>query len=128
MKKLKILIADDEEDLQDVYEMILESEFALQAIKVKNGNEAIAELKAQSDIDLILSDYNMPLANGGKIYLYNKLTLNLPFFLFSGGSLDDYTEFTDFKITNKLNHFFNKPFHDCELIAAVKKTICALNT
>lgn len=118
MKKLKILIADDEEFLQEIYEMILETEYQCQFVRVANGDEAIASLKENPDFDLIISDYNMPGANGGKIYLFNKEHQNVPFFLFSAGELSDYPEFSDFKSTNNLNHFFSKPFNENTLLEA----------
>jgi response regulator RpfG family c-di-GMP phosphodiesterase len=120
MKKLNILIADDEELLRDVLEMILESEFDCLSVKVANGNEAIAALKKNPEFDLIISDYNMPEANGGKIYHYNNENKAIPFFLFSGGDLTDYSEFAEFHKTG-VNRFFNKPFNEKELLEAVRR-------
>ncbi len=119
MKKLKILIVDDEEMIQELYEMILETEFDCQFLKAKSGDEAIEKLKEHCEIDLVISDYNMPMGNGGKVYLFNKAQNNIPFFLFSGGELTDYKEFNDFKSVNKDNRFFSKPFNDKEFISAV---------
>lgn len=118
MKKLKILIADDEEFLQEIYEMILETEHPCQFVRVSNGDEAIKVLKENTDFDLIVSDYNMPGSNGGKIYLFNKEHQNIPFFLFSADELDAHPEFKDFKTTNDLNHFFTKPFNENDLLKA----------
>ena len=89
MKKLKILIADDEVLLQEIYMMVLETEFNCDFIVASNGNEAIEALKTQGPFDVILSDYRMPEANGGKVFLFNKGLHNSPFFLFSGGFLQD---------------------------------------
>ncbi|MDO9181432.1 MAG: response regulator, partial [Bacteriovorax sp.] len=80
MKKLKILIADDEEMLRDLYELIIESEFSCETTKVTNGTDAIEALKSQTDFDIIISDYNMPGASGGQLYLFNKSQNNIPFF------------------------------------------------
>lgn len=121
MKKLKVLIADDEIMLQEIYMMILDSEFDCEFIRTANGNQAIEALKTQGPFDLILSDYKMPEANGGKIYLYNKEHDNTPFILFSGGFLQDFAEFTDFYQSNKFNRFLGKPFDEETLIAEVKK-------
>jgi CheY-like chemotaxis protein len=121
VKKLKILIADDEEMLRDLYEMIIETEFSCETTKVSSGSEAINVLKNDPHFDIILSDYNMPEGNGGKIYLFNKTQNNIPFFLFSGGELRDYSEFKDFNEANLLNHFFNKPFAEGEIIKAISK-------
>lgn len=121
MKKLKILIADDEIMLQEIYMMILETEFNCDFVRTSNGNEAIEALKTQGPFDLILSDYKMPEANGGKVYLFNKEHENIPFILFSGGFLEDFAEFTDFYQTNKHNCFLGKPFDETALIGEVQK-------
>lgn len=121
MKKLKILIADDEEMIRDLYEMILESEFSCEATKVSNGAEAIEALKNTPHFDIIISDYKMPEATGGKVYLFNITQANIPFFLFSGGELGDYSEFKDFHKSNPLNQFFNKPFRERDFLDAVAK-------
>ena len=128
MKKLKFLIADDEEMIQDLYEMILESEFSCETIKVSNGVDAIAALKESNDFDIIISDYNMPKSKGGDIYIYNKAHQRLPFFLFSGGDLADYHEFKDFKTDSDLNYYFVKPFDDSSLINAVKRVMEKIKT
>ncbi|MBC7538884.1 MAG: response regulator [Bacteriovorax sp.] len=121
MNKLKILIADDEEMLRDLYEMILESEFSCETTKVSSGTDAINALKSSAQFDIIISDYNMPGGTGGQVYLFNKNQTNVPFFLFSGGELGDFNEFKDFHETNRLNQFFNKPFNDRDLLDAVAK-------
>lgn len=126
MKKLKVLIADDELMLQEIYIMVLEADFSCEFICVANGNDAIAALKNDGPFDLILCDYKMPEANGGKVYLSNKTLHNTPFFLFSGGFLQDYCEFSDFTQSNPHNHFFGKPFKEEELLAAVNEC-CSQN-
>lgn len=118
---MKILLADDEELIVEMYEIILESEFKCEFLKASNGNEALALLSIHHDIDLIISDYNMPIANGGKVYAYNTAHHNLPFFLVSGGEIEDYSDFKNFIQTNPLNKFLNKPFNEEHLIEAVKK-------
>lgn len=127
MKKLKVLIADDEIMLQEIYMMILETEFDCEFVRTANGNQAILALKSEGPFDLILSDYKMPESNGGKIYLYNKEHDNIPFILFSGGFLDDFAEFSDFYQTNKHNRFLGKPFDETALIGEVKKIAGAVH-
>lgn len=123
MEKFKVLVADDEEMLQDLFEMILVGEFDCEIVKVANGLSAIDALKKTNDFSLIISDYHMPGAKGDKVYIFNKANQNIPFFLFSGGSLIDYPEFNDLKVINKLNNFFNKPFTTEDFIKAVREII-----
>lgn len=121
MKKLKFLIADDEEMIQDLYEMVIEAEYICETIKVSNGKDAIAKLSEIKDFDFVISDYKMPHSTGGDIYNFNKANQNIPFFLFSGGELRDYAEFVDFKVSNEKNCFFGKPFDDKDLLDAILK-------
>jgi CheY-like chemotaxis protein len=120
MKPFKILIVDDEEMLQDLLELILTAEFDCDTTKASNGLEAIKLLESGADFDLIISDYKMPQANGGELCLFNMSHKNLPFFLFSGGDLEDYPELSKFKDTNKYNCFFNKPFDEKQVVAATR--------
>jgi response regulator RpfG family c-di-GMP phosphodiesterase len=126
MRKINILIADDEEMLRDVVEMILESEIDANYIKAANGEEAINHLEKNPDIDFILSDFTMPKKNGGDVYLKNCELKNLPFILMSGGFLEDYPKFKDFTTQNSLNCFIEKPCNQDILINQVKKIIATL--
>ena len=101
--------------------MILEAEFNCEFVTAANGNEAIEAIKTRGPFDLILSDYKMPEANGGTVYLFNKAHQNTPFILFSGGFLQDFAEFSDFYQVNAHNAFLGKPFNEDDLIAHVKK-------
>jgi response regulator RpfG family c-di-GMP phosphodiesterase len=123
MKKVKILIADDEELLCELYQMILESEFPCDITKVYDGESAINLIKNGSDFDLIISDFNMPKATGGELFLANKNNDNIPFLLFSGGDLSDYKDFANFKDINQFNHFFNKPFDEIAFVQAIKNIV-----
>ncbi|MBC7714382.1 MAG: response regulator [Rhizobacter sp.] len=121
MKKFKILIVEDEEMLLDLFEMLISGEFDCEITTATNGNEAMDILNVDSNFDLIISDYRMPKASGGELYHFNSTRHNLPFFLFSGGDLEDYSEFTNFTKINPENRFFNKPFNEKHLIAEIKR-------
>src|SRR5215210_7246688 len=63
----KILVADDEIDL----EMLIKQKFRRQIRESKyefifalNGNEALLKLQQHPDIDILLSDINMPEVDG----------------------------------------------------------------
>lgn len=89
MKKFKILIAEDEEMLLDLFEMLISSEFACEITTACNGQVAMDILNTDSSFHLIISDYKMPKASGGDLYHYNSSRHNIAFFLFSGGDLED---------------------------------------
>ena len=121
MKKFKILIVEDEEMLLDLFEMLISGELDCEITTATNGIEAIELLKIDSDFDLIISDYKMPKASGGDVYRFNSTRHNHPFFLFSGGDLEDYPEFAEFGKVNPDNRFFNKPFNEKSLISEIKR-------
>ena len=121
MKTFKILIVDDEEMLQDLFELILIGEFQCATTKAGNGLEAMELLRKGQEFDLIISDYKMPVATGGELCLYNMAHANIPFFLFSGGDLEDYAELLNFTKANQFNRFFNKPFDEKDIIEATRK-------
>jgi response regulator RpfG family c-di-GMP phosphodiesterase len=123
MKKTKILLVDDEPEILNLLEIMLESEYDLSIVKASNGLDAHEVLKENSDIKIILSDYSMPKANGGKLYQFNTSKTNLPFILMTAGSLDDYEEFKTFYKDNELNAFLEKPADDEEIFKCINKVL-----
>jgi CheY-like chemotaxis protein len=123
MRKFNILIVDDEELLRNIMETILESEIEANFLKAQNGLEAQRIIEQNSEIDLIISDYTMPLQNGGDLYLFNCKLRNIPFILASGGSISDYPQFGNFKEKNSLNYFLEKPYDLDHLVEIVKNII-----
>ncbi|MBC7428977.1 MAG: response regulator [Bacteriovorax sp.] len=121
MKKFKILIVEDEVMLLDLFEMLVSGEFDCEITTATNGHEAMNILNMDSDFQLIISDYKMPKASGGDLYHFNSTRHNLPFFLFSGGDMEDYPEFSEFQQINPDNRFFNKPFNEKTLIVEIKR-------
>nr|BDT27711.1 response regulator [Bacteriovorax sp. HI3] len=121
MKRFKILIVEDEEMLLDLFEMLISSEVDCEITTASNGHEAMDILNQDSDFQLVISDYKMPRASGGELYHFNSIRQNIPFFLFSGGDLEDYPEFAEFYKTNPNNRFFNKPFNEKLLITEIKR-------
>ena len=121
MKKFKIMLVEDEEILLDMFELLITGEFDCEVTTAVNGSEAMEILKMNSSFDLIISDYKMPKATGGDLFQFNSTRHNFPFFLYSGGDLTEYSEFTNFQKTNPANRFFNKPFNEKVLIAEIKR-------
>jgi CheY-like chemotaxis protein len=78
MDSIKIVYAEDEEELQEVLTMELEAELDIEVIRASNGLEAVKILENDQaeEISLVISDYNMPGGNGDCIYSYSHTGLN----------------------------------------------------
>ncbi len=59
--RIRILVADDEEDIREILEILLKAE-GFDVVMASDGKQAI-EL-AKEDVDLIILDVSMPLKNG----------------------------------------------------------------
>ena len=92
LKELKLLFIEDEEDLIDIITdtlMKLDSNF----LTAKNGEEALSLIEKNSDIDVIITDINMPIMNG--ITMIEKLIKKgnkIPIIIMSAHTETDYIE------------------------------------
>lgn len=90
LKLLKLLFVEDEEDLIDI---ITDTLNKLQAnfLTAKNGEEALSIINENPDIDVLITDINMPVMNG--LTLINKLNeqgFNKPIIIMSAHTEIDY--------------------------------------
>lgn len=60
---VKILVAEDSSTSR-LFIKILLKQYGFEVIEVENGQEALAQLEADPDIRMLITDYNMPLVNG----------------------------------------------------------------
>jgi PAS domain S-box-containing protein len=75
----KILVVDDEPDLKPLIRQIFRRQIRqkeLELIFANNGVEALSQLEAQPDIDIVLTDINMPQMDG--LTLLTKLSEQYP--------------------------------------------------
>jgi len=63
LKNLKLLFVEDEEDLVEIITDTLQKLNA-NFLTAKNGEEALTIIENNSDIDIIVTDINMPVMNG----------------------------------------------------------------
>jgi CheY-like chemotaxis protein len=107
--------------------MLISGEIDCEITTANDGHEAIKMLEVDQDFQLILSDYKMPKVSGGELFNFNSARQNIPFFLFSGGDLSDYSELDNFYTINPNNRFFNKPFSEKLLLKEIRRLYEALS-
>jgi len=119
IKKYRILVADDEENIRMLLSETLKDE-GYEIIEVTNGEEAVKEVK-KSDFDCVLMDVRMPVLDGMEAFLkIREIRNNLPvIFLTAYGSSD-----LAIKAMKKGAYdYLTKPFDLEELKVKVKKAI-----
>lgn len=105
---MKVLIVDDDNDIRDIIEFTFNCEVESEFVHAESGNKAIDVIKENSDISLIICDYNMPDGNGGDVYKFLLKEKNkLPYVFCSSELSTDHDEFDD--TTNLLGEI-TKPF------------------
>jgi adenylate cyclase len=124
----KILVADDETDL----EMLIKQKFRqkireqqYEFIFATNGNEALQKIKEQPDVDIVLSDINMPEMDG--LTLLSRLSDSSP--LIKSVIVSAYGDMDN--IRTAMNRgafdFITKPINFEDLSVTMEKTILHVN-
>lgn len=118
---LKFLIVDDEPDLRELLVLILGAKFTSQFFEASNGLEAIRILENEAaPIHIIISDFNMPKANGATLARYVREKMpNVPFVLMTS---DDRREHEDI-LSQPLTSYFEKPFEEARLVGEVDRLL-----
>ena len=91
LKNVTILYAEDEKDLREVTHQILKG-FTKKQFVAENGQEGLELFKAhESEIDLIITDVNMPILNGlDMIKEIKKININIPIIVATAFSNKEY--------------------------------------
>ena len=79
-----ILIVEDEEDIRDIYEMILRRAFPLDVVLTNSGKDALRAIEERGLPEIIISDLHMP--DGDGTFLRQKLLeqkIDVPFVICS---------------------------------------------
>ena len=90
LKEIKILFVEDEDDLINI---ISDTLTKLQAnyVTARNGKEAIEVLGSNPDIDLVVTDINMPIMSGLElIEEVRKTNKEIPFVIMSAHTEPEY--------------------------------------
>ena len=105
----KVLIVDDEENIRHLNAMILENIIDDVVIQeAGSGNEAIKILSAETDFDLIFSDFHMDDGSGETLYKHIKdNNLDLPFLLYTSACGDELGGLSGFLDDSKVNFYIH---------------------
>lgn len=127
MAKRKILYAEDEEDVRDVYLTMIESEFPQVVVHaVTDGQEAMDYISKEMDYTVVISDYSMPNKNGGELYQFLKSNkMNVPYILLSGVDIGDDSNLSGFLGDNPENCHLEKPVTQHVLTEKLTKALDA---
>jgi two-component system, OmpR family, response regulator len=112
--KIKILIADDEEDIREILEILLKAE-GFDVIMASDGKEAIEF--AKEDVDLIILDVAMPLKNGFQACKEIRNHTIAPILFLSAKTMES-DKAIGFSAGG--DDYLAKPFSNAELIFRVK--------
>jgi len=121
LKSLTILLVEDEESLRQLTELILRRA-GFQVLTAADGPPAIQILqKAQSRIDLVITDISLPRMNGHELAArLRDLDANVKI-LFASGSFGEPATMSLGGIEGV--NFLQKPFTPTELLAAVNSIL-----
>ena len=91
LKNITILYAEDEKDLREVTHQILKG-FTKKQYVAQNGQEGLELFKEhESEIDLIITDVNMPILNGlDMVKEIKKININIPIIVATAFSNKEY--------------------------------------
>lgn len=122
MKRIRLLIIDDDEDLLEVISAQLLNEYPFEITTSVSGEEALQLIeRSAASYDLILSDVNM--GSAGKmsgIDLIRKIRdndLSIPVCLLSGATIEESVVADDPRY--KHCYFISKPYRIKELVSAL---------
>jgi Response regulators consisting of a CheY-like receiver domain and a winged-helix DNA-binding domain len=118
MEKSKVLIVDDEEDIQELLEIYLKNE-GIDVIKASDGVEALKILEKEN-IDLIVLDIMMPRLDGIQACMKIRKEKDMPIIMLSAKS-EDMDKVLG--LNTGADDYVTKPFNPIELVARVKSQL-----
>jgi signal transduction histidine kinase/CheY-like chemotaxis protein len=118
-KEKIIMLADDEEMLNDLLGDLLESN-GFYVLKVNNTKEVFRILNEEVKVDLLIIDYNLPEISGLEcVTKLREMGLNMPVILASGA-----TNFSSKELIKaRINHTLQKPYEFENILEIIKKLL-----
>jgi CheY-like chemotaxis protein len=118
---ITILLIDDEPIVTDICELMLK-EMGHKVLKASSGSEGIEVYEAhQNQIDLIISDFNMPVMNGQEVVEQLRVKGHQVKVLLSTGGLSVADEKS--ALDRGFNGFLRKPFDMNALSAKIAESL-----
>ncbi|QOV12088.1 response regulator transcription factor [Viridibacillus arvi] len=114
MKRVSILVADDEAEIADLIGIHLEKE-GYHVVKVADGEEVIRVIESQT-IDLVILDIMMPKMDGYEVTRQIRGQYHMPI-IFLSAKTSDFDKVTGLVIG--ADDYMTKPFTPIELVARV---------
>ena len=114
MKRISILIADDEVEITDLIAIHLEKE-GYHVVKAADGEEAIRVIQSQP-IDLVVLDIMMPKMDGYEVTKQIRTKYHMPI-IFLSAKTSDFDKVTGLVLG--ADDYMTKPFTPIELVARV---------
>ncbi|MBF0572999.1 MAG: chemotaxis protein CheW [Desulfamplus sp.] len=120
-ENLKILLVEDDRTMRQIEIHVLKKIGYTDVIQAANGDEAIQILQQEQDINIIISDWNMPKKGGLELLKWvraDKKLNSIPFIMATGQADKKHEkQAVDAGVTG----FLVKPFADDELKLAIRK-------
>lgn len=118
LKKLTVLVTDDDQDIRDGIEIYLKNE-GYHVLKAADGLEAL-KLLEENEVHLIILDIMMPNMDGITATFKIRAERNIPIIMLSAKA-----EETDkiHGLSIGADDYITKPFHPLELLARVKSQL-----
>ena len=125
-QQVKVLVVDDSVVSRKFVRMLLEHHL-FQVIEANDGEAALAILEQEDDIQLLITDYNMPIIDGVELILRVREKYNREDIAIIGLSNDNDESLSAKFIKNGANDFLQKPFVHEEFHCRVLNTLDSLD-
>lgn len=109
-KDIKVLVAEDSITSRHFIKHLLE-QYRFQVIEAENGQEALAQLEADADIRMLITDFNMPLVNGYELVRMLRYNSRFQDLVIIGLSAEGDSSLSAKFIKSGANDFLKKPFY-----------------
>ncbi len=121
---VKILVVDDESELRECMGMILTTRVGAKIVEAPSGQDAVALLKSDSAIEIVICDYQMANGCGDIVFQYlNENRPQVPFILITSDRLESLDAFK----AKKPAGYVQKPMIVEPLMTLVNQILAGMN-